>query len=240
MLIFAVAIISCSEQQKPIDVYMIGDSTMANKKENKYPETGWGQVLDSFLIEKATVKNHAVNGRSSKSFIDEGRWQTVVDSLETGDYVLIQFGHNDKKDYDSTRYTVPFGSYADNLRKFVNESREKGAKPVLFTSIVRRHFDENEKLIDTHLEYPEATLKVAEELDVPVVDLETLTKELIESMGDEASKGLFLHVDSTANYPAGKKDDTHLNREGAYKIASMAAEEIEKLNIPLSNYVDIE
>jgi lysophospholipase L1-like esterase len=119
-------LISCAEERIPT-IYTIGDSTMSNKKPEGYPETGWCQIVDQYFIEGVKVENHARNGRSSKSFIDEGRWQTVLDSLTEGDFVFIQFGHNDEKEYDSTRYTTPFGTYSDNLKKFVNESREKGA-----------------------------------------------------------------------------------------------------------------
>lgn len=215
----------CETAEKSYTIYTIGDSTMANKKESVYPETGWCQVLGDYFDESVTVSNHAVNGRSSKSFIDEGRWQTVLDSLKNGDVVFIQFGHNDKKDHDSTRYTVPFGSYSKNLRRFVDESRDKGATPILFTSIVRRHFGEDGKLIDTHMDYPVATRKVGEELNVPVIDLQKLTEKAVNELGDEPSKALYLWLDPTDEKPKGKQDDTHLCVEGAKFVSHMALEE---------------
>jgi pectinesterase len=128
--IFLFLFTSCVDRNA-FSIYCIGDSTMANKTEDVVPETGWCQVLDQYINGPITIKNHARNGRSTKSFINEGLWETVLDSLQKGDFVFIQFGHNDQKDYDTLRYTRPFSTFSDNLRKFVNESREKGANPVL-------------------------------------------------------------------------------------------------------------
>ncbi len=232
-----VLIISLSCSEKQITIYTIGDSTMANKKAEVYPETGWGQVFGSFLKANIIVSNHAVNGRSTKSFIDEGRWQAVLDSIQPGDYVFIQFGHNDQKKYDSTRYTTPFGTYTKNLRKFITESREKGATPVLLTSIIRRKFDESGKLIDTHGDYPEATRNVADEYSVPLIDLQKLTASLIEPMGDETSKKMYLWTAPTEKYPDGRKDDTHLNEEGALVVASLVIKELKHSEIPLARFI---
>ena len=148
ILVFFIS--GCKTPEKPFSIYTIGDSTMANKKPEVYPETGWCQGLQNYFDESVTVRNHAVNGRSTKSFIDEGRWQAVLDSLQPGDFVFIQFGHNDQKIQDSTRYTTPFGTYSENLERFVTETRAKGASPILFTSIVRSKFGDDGKLTDTH------------------------------------------------------------------------------------------
>ncbi|WP_372648124.1 rhamnogalacturonan acetylesterase [Draconibacterium sp.] len=230
----AIILIFLSACQKPkeFSIYCVGDSTMANKSKDAFPETGWCMVLNEYFNETVTVKNHAKNGRSSKSFIDEGRWQTVLDSLQKGDYVFIQFGHNDQKEYDSTRYTKPFGTYTDNLSKFVNESREKGAIPVLFTSIVRRKFGENGKLTDTHGDYPVATRQVADSLNVPLIDLQKLTKEWVNSLGDEASKKMYLWTDITnERYTKPRKDDTHLSQKGAHNVAQLATSAL-KITVP--------
>lgn len=152
---------SASAQQQPpsnstinnITVFTIGDSTMADKKAEVAPETGWCQALPAFMDQGVIIKNRAVNGRSSKSFITEGRWKAVHDSLKPGDYLFIQFGHNDQKIQDTSRYSEPYTTYRHNLARFVKEAREKGATPVLFTSIVRRKF-ENGFLMDTHGDYP--------------------------------------------------------------------------------------
>lgn len=231
LVIILIVFTSCQPNEKPFTIYTIGDSTMANKKAEVHPETGWCQVLPDFFDSLVTIRNHAVNGRSSKSFIDEGRWKAVLDSLKPGDYLFIQFGHNDEKDYDSTRYTKPFGTYSENLRMFVSNSREKGANPVLFTSIVRRKFDENGKLTDTHGDYPMATRKVAEELNVPLIDLQKLTKDWVNSLGDEPSKAMFLWTEPNEKFPEGRKDDTHLCEKGARQVALLAMQEAEKQNL---------
>lgn len=238
-LLFILLINACKTEKTDISVYSIGDSTMANKKAEVYPETGWCQVIGQFFDETVTVHNHAVNGRSSKSFIDEGRWKAVLDSLQNGDVVFIQFGHNDQKDYDSTRYTIPFGTYSENLTKFVKESREKGATPVLFTSIVRRKFGENEKLTDTHGDYPEATRKVADDLNVPLIDLQKITEMWVNDLGNEASKKVFLWTEPNDRFKEGRKDDTHLSVEGATKVAQLAVKELKKTNLEISERIKL-
>lgn len=226
LLLFVVLFFqNCTSDNEPFTIYTIGDSTMANKKPGKYPETGWCQVMGAYLEASITVENHARNGRSSKSFIEEGRWKAVLDSLKSGDYVFIQFGHNDQKDYDSTRFTDPFGTYTENLEMFVNQTRDKGAHPILITSIVRRKFGEDGVLLDTHGDYPQAVRLLAKRLDVPMIDLQRLTEEWVNALGDEASKEMFLWVLPCDNYPEGKKDDTHLSEQGAHAVARMALEE---------------
>ncbi|MDE6046813.1 MAG: rhamnogalacturonan acetylesterase, partial [Alistipes sp.] len=174
-------------------IYLIGDSTCATKKLDKQnPERGWGHMFQPLFDEAVLVENHAVNGRSTKSFRDEGRWERVYDKLQPGDYVFIQFGHNDQKINDSTRYSSPV-QYAENLRRYVREAREKGAQPVLLTPIVRRHFVDG-VLTDTHGDYPAAMRRVAEEENVPLLDMEPLTREWVASLGDEASKACFMWV----------------------------------------------
>jgi lysophospholipase L1-like esterase len=220
-----------------IRLFTIGDSTMSNKKPEVYPETGWCQVLSQFFEEEVTIHNHAVNGRSTKSFIDEGRWKLVLDSLKEGDYVFIQFGHNDQKINDSTRYAAPFGAYYDNFKKFVGESRKKGAMPVLFTSIVRRKFGENGKLTHTHGDYPEAVRQVAEKMNVPLIDLQKLTEDWINALGDEPSKKMFLWTEPNDRFPEGRKDDTHLSEKGATEVARMAVDEFKKKKLTLAKYI---
>ncbi|WP_449398375.1 rhamnogalacturonan acetylesterase [Chryseobacterium wanjuense] len=170
-------------QQKPT-LFLIGDSTMANKENpDKNPEHGWGQVLPQFLTSGIEVQNHAMNGRSSKSFRTEGRWDKVMKQLKNGDFVIIQFGHNDQKLKDSTKFTNPYTQYRANLERYVNETRAKGAIPILMTSIVRRNFNENGTLIDTHKEYPLVVRMVANDMKVPFVDMQLLTEQLEISYG---------------------------------------------------------
>lgn len=213
----AVLLLSAFKSDRVITVFMIGDSTMANKSlEGGNQERGWGHVLGGFFTEDVRVENHAVNGRSSKSFIDEGRWKTVVNKIRPGDYVFIQFGHNDEKP-NPERHTDPGTTFDENLRKFVRETREKGGIPVLFNSIVRRNFGvnpnavaaddmrpekdeavvEGDTLVDTHGKYLDSPRNVAKEMDVCFIDLNKATKQLVESYGVEGSKSFY--VDSWRN-----------------------------------------
>lgn len=221
---------------KKITVFTIGDSTMANKKAEVAPETGWCMVFSSFVDDSVEVKNRAMNGRSSKSFIAEGRWNSVLDSLTEGDYVFIQFGHNDEKFKDTTRFTDPFTSYAENLERFIRETREKGATPILFTPIVRRKF-ENGFLTDTHGDYPVAVRQLAAEWDVPLIDLQFLTEGAVTALGDETSKKIYLWTEPTAKFPEGRKDDTHLKTEGAMMVARLAAQRLVLLNNSLARHI---
>ena len=207
-------------------VYLIGDSTMADKPTPETnPERGWGQLLPRFFDEHVVVRNHAVNGRSTKSFIDEGRWTAVLSQLGPGDVVLIEFGHNDEKVEDTTRYAAPRTTYRKNLERFVNEARAKQAIPVLFTPIVRRKFDANGALQDTHGEYPAVVRQVAKELRVPLVDLLAMTDTLVRRAGPNDSKRLFVWVapGESTMYPEGRQDDTHLSVSGATAVAKLAA-----------------
>lgn len=211
--------------QLNIIIYTIGDSTMANKPNpEENPERGWGQMLPKFFKESVTIENHAVNGRSTRSFISEGIWDSVYNKLKEGDYIFIQFGHNDQKVNDPKRYTNPHTAYRHNLIIFVEEARKKGAIPVLFTSIVRRNFNEEGTLVDTHGEYPAEMRMVARDYDVPLIDLQYKTELLEESYGLENSKKLHLHYrpNELTYYPDGKDDDTHLSVLGATEVAKLA------------------
>lgn len=223
--------------QKPT-LYTIGDSTMADKiKPDENPEKGWCQVLPSFFdLNKITIDNRAVNGRSTRSFINEKRWESVYKSLKKGDYVFIQFGHNDEKIADSTRYTNPHTAYRYNLIRFVTETREKGAIPVLFSSIARRNFNEHGVLVGTHGEYPIEARLVAQEHNVPFIDLGYFSEVLEQSYGPEKSKDLHLHFKPGEHpyYPEGKTDDTHLSYKGALEIAKIVVAELTKMNLDIA------
>ncbi|KAF2515585.1 rhamnogalacturonan acetylesterase [Flavobacterium foetidum] len=213
-------------------VYCIGDSTMANKKDpDKNPEHGWAQVLQSFFKDEIVIVNKAVNGRSTKSFIAEKRWDSIYNKLKKGDYVLIEFGHNDEKIEDPSRYTNPHTAYRYNLIRFVKESREKGAIPILLTSIARRNFNDKGVLVPTHGEYPLETRLVAQEYKVPFIDLEYHTESLEQSYGPEKSKLLHLHFKAGENayYDKDKADDTHLSLKGATEIAQIFITQLKKL-----------
>lgn len=238
LLLLSICILGFQPQNRPIHIFMIGDSTMAEKKPEAEPERGWGQMLHSFFSDAVQVSNHARNGRSSKSFMDEGLWQVVLDSLQPGDYVIVQFGHNDQKP-DPLRQTDPFTTYKSNLEKYVKETRGKGAFPVLCTPIVRRKFDEQGMLSNTHGQYPVAAHQVSRELKVPLLDLQLRTKNLVSDLGPEKSKSLYLYVSRGVypNRPDGVQDDTHLCIEGATAVARMAVEEMRVLGLPLADYL---
>ncbi|MGJ8667155.1 MAG: rhamnogalacturonan acetylesterase [Patiriisocius sp.] len=212
-------------------IYTIGDSTMADKTDpEKNPERGWCQVFTTFLNSEITLENHAVNGRSTRSFISEKRWDSVHNKLEEGDYVFIQFGHNDQKKNSPERYTNPYTAYRNNLIKFVEETRIKKATPILFTSISRRKFNQDSTLVDTHGAYPLIVRLVANEYNVHLVDLQYVTEILEESYGVEKSKKLHLHFEPNeiAYYPEGIEDNTHLSLLGATEISSLAVKELLK------------
>ncbi|MRX38530.1 rhamnogalacturonan acetylesterase [Flavobacterium sp. LC2016-23] len=222
-------LISLSCRAQKTTLYCIGDSTMANKKDaDKNPEHGWAQVLQPFFNENIIVENKAVNGRSTKSFINEKRWDSICKKLRIGDYVFIEFGHNDEKIADSARYTNPHTSYRYNLIRFVKESREKGAIPILLTSIARRNFNEQGVLVPTHGDYPLQTRLVAQEYKVPFIDLEYYTELLEQSYGPEKSKLLHLHFKAgeVPYYKEDKNDDTHLSLKGAREIAKIVISQI--------------
>ena len=219
---------------------MIGDSTMANKKYQSTPERGWGMVLACFFDDEVEIDNHAVNGRSSKSFIDEGRWQKVIDNVKPGDYVFIQFGHNDEKPQPE-RHTDPGTTFDANLRRFVEETRQRGGIPVLFNAVVRRNFqiveeknDDDEKLRlidaktaplvkegdtlrDTHGAYLDSPRNVAHETGCAFVDANLITHNLEQSLGREESKKLHMWYKPGEHpmLPDGRRDNTHYNIYGS-------------------------
>jgi lysophospholipase L1-like esterase len=221
-----------------MNVWMIGDSTMANKKPESAPETGWGMVIQDFFKEGVKIHNHAVNGRSSKSFLSEGRWKSVFDSLKKGDYVIIQFGHNDAKP-DSDRHTEPFTTYKKILKLYIDKARSKDAIPVVCSSIIRRHFDVSGNLTDTHGDYIEAAHEIADETGTPFIDMEAKTRRLVSDLGREKSKSLFLFCKAGeyANRPNGVQDSTHLNNFGAQQVASLFVDGVKELKLTLVSFL---
>lgn len=226
-------------QKEDVTIFLIGDSTVANKPyQTSNPEKGWGQVLPLYLKDGIKVENHAVNGRSTKSFIDERRWDEVLKRLKPGDYVVIEFGHNDQKIEDPSRYSDADSAYRLNLKKYISDTRAKGGKPVLATPIVRRRFDEKGKFFDTHTNYPDVVREVAASEDVPLLDLHKRTEELLKTFGEERSKSLFLHLNpgEYASMPDGKEDDTHLSGTGAFKVCDLAVAEMKTALPELNKY----
>ena len=176
-------------------IHLMGDSTMAEKDlSDGKPERGWGMMFPNFVDDGVKVVNYAQNGRSTKSFIDLGLWDKVHGNLHEGDWVFIQFGHNDSKEDDPARYAAPWGAYQDNLRRFVREAREKGATPVLLTPVARRWFKDGRLDRNCHGDYPAAMTQVAREEGVILLDITTPTLDWIEGLGDEASRPYFMHL----------------------------------------------
>lgn len=207
-------------------IFWAGDSTVAFNHIDSYPQTGIGQVFGLYLQEGFEVRDYAVNGRSTKSFIDEGRLDRIDHEISEGDFLFIQFGHNDEKEQDQARYAAPFGAYQKNLRTFIEVARSHKAQPVLITPLERRHFDpETALVIPSHGEYPAAMMQVAEEEKVPCIDLNRSSRELMNSLGNEASKEFFVHVPAGkyAAFPEGRSDDTHLQYHGAVTFAGLIA-----------------
>lgn len=214
-------------------LFMAGDSTMSIKDMKDYPETGWGMPFAVFFDESITVQNLARNGRSTRTFIEEGLWQTILDNLRPGDIVIIQFGHNDESEHKVDRYTTP-AQYKANLTRFIRETRAKGASPLLLSPITRRYFEENGKIKHTH-PYAPLSREVARNEQVDFIDMETITREYFQQLGDTNSALRFLHIapDLHPNYPNGVRDDTHLNQLGAREVAQLVLKELKKMDHPL-------
>ena len=254
---------SAFTMRKTVTVFMIGDSTMANKDTTGgKQERGWGMMLQQYFKSGVVVDNHAVNGRSSKSFIDEGRWDKVLEKMKPGDYVIIQFGHNDEKPA-ADRHTDPGTTFDANLRRFVLESRARGGIPILCNAVVRRNFYrqvdssvddeslrnttyEDEKvnsdtLIDTHGAYLLSPRNVARELGVPFIDANRVTHDLEQGMGIEGSRRLHMwfRPGEHPSVPKGRKDNTHYNVYGATVVAGLLAEEIAHQVPALKKKMDI-
>ena len=214
------------KQENKITIWMVGDSTMSVKEKRYYPETGWGMPFAHFWDSTVTIENRAKNGRSTKSFMKENSWKPVVDNLKDGDYVFIQFGHNDEIPTKKNA-TTPV-EFKTNLEKYVAETKAKKAIPVLLTSVARRKFDSTGNIVDTHLEYAAITRAVASEKGVVLIDVNKTSLELLKQLGPQSSAWLFNHLKPAEhpNYPEGKEDDTHFNELGARKMAELVLAQI--------------
>ena len=235
---------------RPTTIFIIGDSTAANKDiSGGKQERGWGMALQCFFDDNILIDNHAVNGRSSLSFINEGRWEKVLEKLRPGDYVIIQFGHNDEKP-KADRHTDPGSTFDYNLAKYVRETREKGGIPVLMNCVVRRNFfvqapenDDDDKLrtttfkdgvkmvegdslIDTHGLYRVAPRDVAQRMNCHFIDANAITHQLEQGLGREASKKLHMWFlpGEEPSVPDGRQDNTHYNIYGAHVVARLLAD----------------
>ncbi|MEV8597729.1 rhamnogalacturonan acetylesterase [Streptomyces sp. NPDC052012] len=210
--------------RKSRTLYIAGDSTAAQKYADAAPETGWGMALPFFLHRDVQVANHAVNGRSSKSFVDEGRLDVILSAIREGDLLVVQFAHNDEKAADPARYTEPWSTYQEYLRLYIDGARARGARPVLATPVERRRFDAAGTALPSHGEYPAAMRALAREERVPLLDVQVLSLALWQELGVEESTKYF-------NWTATEQDNTHFNPPGAVAVARMAARELVRTQV---------
>ncbi len=221
-------------------IWLIGDSTVCDQPLDRAPVTGWGTPFANYFDTSVAVINRAKGGRSTRTFISEGLWQKVADSLQEGDYVLMQFGHNDeaKEPQYADRYTsVP--DYKINLLRFINETKAHKANPVLVTPVTRMRFDKQGNILETHKEYSAAVWEVGKANNIPVIDLDAMSRKLLQQFGPENGKYIFMYVDSLQNphYPNGRKDWTHFSEYGARRMAELVLNEIKQQQIPLADWI---
>jgi len=224
-------------QQEKTTIYLVGDSTMSNKSIRSYPETGWGMPFQYYWDDDVTVDNRAKNGRSTRTFIEEGRWKSIMQTLKAGDWVIVQFGHNDEVPSKGS-YTPP-KQFKANLLKFLKDTRSKEAHPILLTPVTRRKFDSLGNVVDTHVQYSKLVKEVAAKYQVPLIDLDSLSIHLIQKLGPKGSQWLWLNLKKGENphYPNGRHDNTHFNELGARKMAELVLKGIEKLKLPLAKRI---
>jgi len=225
-------------KEKPA-LRLIGDSTMADKPVQDTAERGWGQLFPQFFDPQLRVVNYARNGRSTKSFIAEGLWARVMNDLRPGDYVFIQFGHNDAKISDSTRYAEAHSAYRANLIRFINDARRKKALPILITPVARRYFSDDGVLQDAHGDYPGVVKEVAEIYRVPLIDLHASSMRRLSELGPVQSERLFMRVPPGIfkALPEGKSDNTHFMEQGAATMARLVVTALKEMHHPLIRYL---
>jgi lysophospholipase L1-like esterase len=240
LLIMLIAASVVLPQKRPITIFIAGDSTAANKQPDKRPETGWGEMLQKHFDEnRVKVDNRAQNGRSTKTFISEGRWQAIIDKLKKGDFVFVQFGHNDESKDKGERYT-PIEDFRNNLLRFIADVHAKKAKIVLLTPVMRRKFDKDGNFVDQHPpEYPEAFRTIAKEQHVPLIDMHRKSEAVIKRYGVEGSRSLFLQLKpgENSNYRNGVEDNTHFVPKGADEMADLVIAGIRENKLSLSKYL---
>lgn len=230
-------------QQHKTTVYLVGDSTMADKDTRTYPETGWGMPFAFYFDSTIKIDNRAKNGRSTRTFIEQGRWKSILETLQKGDYVLIQFGHNDEVPTKGS-YSTP-DKFVQYLSQYVSETRAKGAFPVLITPVARRSFDTSASgdisVVDTHKVYGQLVRDLAAKLHVPLIDLQQQSMELLQQLGPDKSLFLYNHlaVGENPHYPKGHADNTHFNELGARKMAEIVLKDLQTLQLPLAKHIQV-
>lgn len=243
LLVVSMILINCTgEEEGTAKILMMGDSTMADKPlvksvtdtitgetfEEPFLERGWGQLLPELVSEGTEVLNYGRNGRSTRTFIEEGLWTELYGNIAPGDVVIIQFGHNDGV-ITKRSYTMP-AQFRLNFVAFVNEVKDAGGYPVLCTPVARRRFDESGNLVPTHGEFPDIIRSVAKQTNVPLIDMEEMTSDWLQNAGEEGSKAFFHKLPAGVSrlYPKGLDDNTHFNEEGARAVAQMFVREVKK------------
>ena len=214
-------------------IYLTGDSTVVDAQYE--PWASWGQMLPYFFVpEKVVIANYAESGETLKAFEDRHRIDKIWNKLRPGDYLFIQFGHNDQKYGNSEK-----SGYRKRLKEWIDKAKQWGAIPVLVTSMNRHVFDENNKIVNTLDDFPEAMRKVAKEENVFLIDLNAMSKTLFEAMGPENSKKAFVYypANSYPNQPNALADDTHFNTYGAYELAKCVVKSMVDQKLPLSKFV---
>src|SRR5215203_3879767 len=226
--------------KKKIKIYLIGDSTMCEYEPERAPLTGWGMPFKYFFDSTVTIENRARGGRSTRTFINEGLWQPIADHLKEGDYVLMQFGHNDeaKEEKYKDRYT-PVADYKTNLVKFISETRTRNAIPVIITPVSRMRFNKEGKQEETHAEYTAACYQVAKQYNVQLIDLDRKSRDLYDRLVPQGTKLLFMQLGPGENpsYPDGQKDNTHFDEYGARRIAELVLQGLRENKIELAERV---
>jgi lysophospholipase L1-like esterase len=240
-----------SLKQKVTTIYLIGDSTVAdyslekNYESKKFPQVGWGQVFQPFFhkdslklvsnilgnAKEVKIDDRARGGRSTRTFFQEGRWASVYNSLKKGDVVMMQFGHNDASVEKTERY-VNIEGYKEFLRLFINQTRQKGATPIVMTPVARNYPWKEGKLNNVHGEYPQAAKDVAKELNVKVIDLNELSMTFFSSKGQEyVTQNYFMNFEAGLYeaYPNGQKDNTHFQVKGGTEVARLVFNAMKKL-----------
>lgn len=220
-----------------INLFLAGGSSLQSFPPERAPLAGWGQALALYFTDTVNIANYAISGRSSRSFVEEGRLEQIKETMEKGDYLIVHFGHNDvKKDH---RYTEPSTTFKQYMTMYVDAARECGAIPILVTPVNKRKFDEAGNIVSSTDQYAEAVKQLGADLNVTVIDLERTSRALLQQLGPEWSQRLFLWAvpGEYGNYPDGKQDNSHFNELGARLMAELFAKELTETDLPLTIYM---
>ncbi|CAG7627410.1 rhamnogalacturonan acetylesterase [Paenibacillus allorhizosphaerae] len=215
--------------RNPTTLYIAGDSTVQTYGADRAPQAGWGQFIAEYFTDDLRFVNRAIGGRSSRTFIEEGRLEAILNEIKENDYLLVQMGHNDSTVSKPERYTEPYGAYKQYLKMYIEGARLRKSNPILFTPVGRLHYEDG-AFINDFPDYCHAMKQVAGELEVPIVDLMARSLEQYTQLGYERATRLFM-ISSNGT------DCTHITEEGAKCIANLVSQGIRELNLPISRYV---